>query len=115
MIVIGATNYVEKVDPALRRAGRLDQVVEIPLPNVEGLEQIFGYYLSLFGADGGAVAADVDARTRRTGVRADRGGRRVLRSWRSPARTAREPAGGAQRLGGRGYPVVLDAPIARRG
>ena len=62
VIVIGATNYVEKVDPALRRAGRLDQVVEIPLPNVEGLEQIFGYYLSLFGADGGAVAPDVDAR-----------------------------------------------------
>ena len=40
VIVIGATNYLEKVDPALRRAGRLDQVVEIPLPNIDGLQQI---------------------------------------------------------------------------
>ena len=62
VIVIGATNYPEKVDPALRRAGRLDQVVEIPLPNVEGLENIFGYHLSLFREDGGAQAPDVDQR-----------------------------------------------------
>ena len=61
VIVIGATNYLEKVDPALRRAGRLDQVVEIPLPNIEGLEKIFGYYLSRYQADGGALAPDVDA------------------------------------------------------
>lgn len=61
VMVIGATNYVEKVDPALRRAGRLDQVVQIPLPNIDSLEQIFGYYLSRFRADGGTVAADVDA------------------------------------------------------
>jgi ATP-dependent Zn protease len=60
--VIGATNYAEKVDPALRRAGRLDQVIEIPLPNIEGLEQIFGYYLSQYQADGGALGPDVDAR-----------------------------------------------------
>ncbi|MDT5366837.1 MAG: cell division protease FtsH [Mycobacterium sp.] len=62
VIVIGATNYAEKVDPALRRAGRLDQVIEIPLPNIEGLEQIFGYYLSQYQADGGALGPDVDAR-----------------------------------------------------
>jgi len=62
VIVIGATNYVEKIDPALRRAGRLDQVVEIPLPNVEGLEQIFGYHLARYRADGGVQAPDVDAR-----------------------------------------------------
>lgn len=62
LIVIGATNYAEKVDPALRRAGRLDQVIEIPLPNVEGLERIFGYHLSRYRADGGELAPDVDAR-----------------------------------------------------
>jgi ATP-dependent Zn protease len=61
VIVIGATNYLDKVDPALRRAGRLDQVVEIPLPNIESLEQIFGYYLSRYQADGGMLT-DVDAR-----------------------------------------------------
>ncbi len=62
IIVIGATNFVEKVDPALRRAGRLDQVVNIPLPNIDGLEQIFTYHLSQFRADGGRVAADVETR-----------------------------------------------------
>jgi ATP-dependent Zn protease len=46
VIVIGATNHVEKVDPALRRAGRLDQVIQLPRPSVAGLEQIFSFYLA---------------------------------------------------------------------
>ena len=46
LIVIGATNFLEKIDPALRRAGRLDQVINVPRPNVAGLEQIFAYYLA---------------------------------------------------------------------
>jgi SpoVK/Ycf46/Vps4 family AAA+-type ATPase len=62
VIVIGATNYPEKVDVALRRAGRLDQVVEIPWPNVEGLEQIFGAHLSRFQAEGGELADDINKR-----------------------------------------------------
>jgi ATP-dependent Zn protease len=45
VIVVGATNYAENVDPALRRAGRLDQVVELPLPNIPALEKIFEGYL----------------------------------------------------------------------
>ena len=55
VIVIGATNYLGKVDPALRRAGRLDQVVEIPLPNIGGLQQIYEYYLAKYMADGGQI------------------------------------------------------------
>jgi ATP-dependent Zn protease len=62
VIVIGATNYLDNVDPALRRAGRLDQVVAIPLPNIEALEQIFGEYLSRYAADGGELGPDIDAR-----------------------------------------------------
>ena len=46
VIVIGATNFLERVDPALRRAGRLDQVINVPRPNVAGLQQIFSYYLA---------------------------------------------------------------------
>jgi ATP-dependent Zn protease len=61
VIVIGATNYPDKVDPALRRSGRLDQVIEIPLPNIDGLEQIFGYYLARFEAEGGRLG-EVNAR-----------------------------------------------------
>ena len=61
VIVIGATNYAENVDPALKRAGRLDQVVPIPLPNIDGLEKIFEYYLKPHH-DGNELAADVAPR-----------------------------------------------------
>jgi ATP-dependent Zn protease len=61
VIVIGATNYVDNVDPALRRAGRLDQVVHIPLPNIDGLEKIFDYYLKPHRTNN-ELAADVSAR-----------------------------------------------------
>ncbi|MDX1915644.1 MAG: AAA family ATPase [Methylophilus sp.] len=46
VFVIGATNFPYKVDPALRRAGRLDKLVYIPHPNVEALTSIYEYYLS---------------------------------------------------------------------
>ena len=63
VIVIGATNYLEKIDPALRRAGRLDQVVEIPLPNVEGLEQHLRVLpVAVLRPSGGALAPGVDTR-----------------------------------------------------
>jgi ATP-dependent Zn protease len=61
VIVIGATNYVENVDPALKRAGRLDQVVRIPLPNIDGLEKIFDYYLKRY-RDNNELAPDVSSR-----------------------------------------------------
>ena len=61
VMVIAATNYVEKVDPALRRAGRLDQVVTIPLPNVAGLEQIFTYHLKPY-RQAKEVGRDVDTK-----------------------------------------------------
>jgi hypothetical protein len=58
---IGATNYPENVDPALRRAGRLDQVVRLSLPNVVSLEQIFSYYLEPYRV-GNEVARGVKLR-----------------------------------------------------
>ena len=61
VIVIGATNYLDKVDPALRRAGRLDQVVEIPLPNIESLQQIYEYYLEEYRESEGTLD-DIDTR-----------------------------------------------------
>jgi ATP-dependent Zn protease len=62
VIVIGATNYLDKVDPALRRAGRLDQVVEIPLPNIESLQKIYEYYLDEFRRTEGSLGT-VDIRS----------------------------------------------------
>ncbi len=58
IIVLAATNYAEKVDPALRRAGRLDQIVQVPLPNVPGLAQIFAFYLKPY-RDTNEVSPDV--------------------------------------------------------
>lgn len=34
--IIGATNRIDILDPALLRPGRFDRIIEIPLPNIEG-------------------------------------------------------------------------------
>jgi SpoVK/Ycf46/Vps4 family AAA+-type ATPase len=59
VIVIAATNHVAKVDPALRRAGRLDQTISIPLPSVAALEQIFKFYLKQYHQEA-LVGRDID-------------------------------------------------------
>jgi len=41
LIFVAATNYLEKIDDALLRAGRFDYIVEIPKPNLSGVEDIF--------------------------------------------------------------------------
>ena len=61
VILVAATNYLDKVDPALRRAGRLDQVVPIPLPSIDGLQRIFEYHLAQVREEA-EVADDVDTR-----------------------------------------------------
>jgi transitional endoplasmic reticulum ATPase len=40
VIVIGATNIPELIDPALRRPGRFDREIVIPVPNAEGRRAI---------------------------------------------------------------------------
>jgi transitional endoplasmic reticulum ATPase len=40
VVVIGATNIPERVDPALRRPGRFDREITIPVPNAEGRRAI---------------------------------------------------------------------------
>ncbi|PSP73030.1 AAA family ATPase [Halobacteriales archaeon QS_3_64_16] len=40
LVVIGATNRVDTVDPALRRGGRFDREVEIGVPGVAGRQEI---------------------------------------------------------------------------
>lgn len=45
IIVIGATNFVKTLDPALIRAGRFDKRIDVPLPDVNGREEILKLYL----------------------------------------------------------------------
>ncbi len=45
VIVIGATNYPDIIDPALLRAGRLERHFEIQLPDERSRSHIFRFYL----------------------------------------------------------------------
>ena len=45
VIIIGATNFPEILDPALLRSGRFDQKVHIPLPDISARRKILDHYL----------------------------------------------------------------------
>ncbi len=63
VIVIGATNRVDTIDPALRRGGRFDREIQIGVPDVEGRKEILEVHTR------GMPLADevsVDAIARRT-------------------------------------------------
>jgi len=34
--VIGATNFEKSLDPAIKRAGRFDKIISVPLPDSKG-------------------------------------------------------------------------------
>ncbi|NQT85393.1 AAA family ATPase, partial [bacterium] len=55
VLVLGATNRVDMLDPALLRPGRFDVRVEIPFPNQEDREEIFK-----IGLRGKPLTSDVD-------------------------------------------------------
>ena len=78
VIVIGATNRPDMIDPALMRPGRLEQHIFVPPPDADGRKQIFEVYLrevsdllaedvkvdALVEATDGFVGADVEALVR---------------------------------------------------
>lgn len=41
VVVIGATNRIDMIDSALLRPGRFDRIIEVPLPDIKGRENIF--------------------------------------------------------------------------
>ena len=45
VVVVGATNDPDRIDPALRRPGRLEKVIEIPLPDKAAREGILRFHL----------------------------------------------------------------------
>lgn len=58
IVVIGATNHPDKLDPAMLREGRFDRKVAIPLPNVKGRQEILEFYTK-----NKKMADDVDLKT----------------------------------------------------
>jgi transitional endoplasmic reticulum ATPase len=41
VLIIGATNRIDMIDPAILRPGRFDRIIEVPLPDSKGRENIF--------------------------------------------------------------------------
>ncbi|MDK4733953.1 AAA family ATPase [Rhizobium sp. CNPSo 3490] len=85
VVLVGATNFPEKIDAALRRAGRLDRHVAIPLPDADTRRSLCRRYIrsdftdtelggivasteGLTGADFEQMGRDVRRRARREGV-----------------------------------------------
>lgn len=58
VIVLGATNRPESVDPALRRPGRFDREIEISVPNADGRLEILQIHTR-----GMPLAEDIDLKT----------------------------------------------------
>lgn len=57
ILVIGATNHEDILDPAAVRPGRFDKKIHVPLPDINGRESIFDLYLNKI-----AKGQDVEAK-----------------------------------------------------
>lgn len=55
IFIIASTNRPDLIDPAIRRKGRLDQIVYIPVPDTEAREGIFKIHM-----DGRPARGDID-------------------------------------------------------
>jgi transitional endoplasmic reticulum ATPase len=45
VLVLGATNRSDMLDPAVLRPGRFDEIIEIPMPDEKGRQEIFAIHL----------------------------------------------------------------------
>ncbi|MXV63872.1 AAA family ATPase [Natronorubrum sp. JWXQ-INN-674] len=85
VIVIGATNRVDVIDPALRRGGRFDREIQIGVPDAEGRKEILEVHTRGMPLDDdisvdaiarrthGFVGADLDSVTSEAAMAAIRG------------------------------------------
>lgn len=88
VVVIGATNHPDAIDPAVRRPGRLDRHLEIPLPDQDARAGILRHHLGSLVPDlnlasiaaklEGASGADIELLVRDAKRSARRDGRRPL-------------------------------------
>jgi transitional endoplasmic reticulum ATPase len=117
VIVIGATNIPEVLDPALRRPGRFDREIEIGVPNTQARLQILKIHSRAMplGPDvdlqeiaehsHGFVGADLEALCQEVGMIALR---RFLSSVRQSAFAPRASDGPAKAEGGGKQDTTLD-------
>lgn len=81
VIVLGATNREDSIDPALRRPGRFDREIEIGIPGLDGRTEILSVHLrgmplaedvnieSLAGMTQGFVGADIASLAREAAMK----------------------------------------------
>jgi transitional endoplasmic reticulum ATPase len=63
VLVLGATNRIDLLDPAMLRPGRFDEIIEIPLPDEQGRREIFAVHLRGKPLSSEAAALDLAPRT----------------------------------------------------
>jgi ATP-dependent Zn protease len=85
-VIIGATNDVSQLDPAIVRPGRFDQIIEVPLPGPTAVAQILRHHVR---GDLGAAEVDDLARQARGRTAADI--EAAVRAARGRARSERVP------------------------
>lgn len=61
--IIGATNRIDILDPALLRPGRFDRIIEIPMPDFTGRLSILGIHTGGMNLDGSVSLGEVAALT----------------------------------------------------
>lgn len=47
IVLIGATNFIDRIDPALRRPGRFDRLIELSAPDVDTLRGVIAHHLGV--------------------------------------------------------------------
>ncbi|EFA81624.1 ATP-dependent metalloprotease [Heterostelium album PN500] len=62
VMVIGATNSPESLDPALTRPGRFDRLIAVPIPDFKGRKEIVDFYLSKVVHDRNEISSERIAR-----------------------------------------------------
>ncbi len=85
VVVIGATNLPDEIDPALRRSGRLDRELRMSLPNAEMLSEILAAHLP------GLSVSDLDKAAQDARGASGADCERWAREARRAARVARRP------------------------
>lgn len=63
VLILGATNRSDLLDPAILRPGRFDEVVEIPLPDGTGRSEIFAIHLQDKPLGAGISCKDLASKT----------------------------------------------------
>ncbi|MFZ0913606.1 MAG: CDC48 family AAA ATPase [Candidatus Korobacteraceae bacterium] len=63
VLVLGATNRLDMLDPAIIRPGRFDEIVEIPFPDEAGRAEVFRIQLRNKPLDGEVSVQELAART----------------------------------------------------